>query len=104
MGRMPERTCDDCELCIKITYDEPEQKCAYLHFHWNKVWHNETWTIHEAHIRSPEERLEVFSLYNDSYKSDRSFKVGRTFPGVLDALTLCVPNKAFNKDDFPTFG
>jgi hypothetical protein len=24
----------------------------------------------------------------------------QTFPGVLDALTLCAPNKAFNKEDW----
>ena len=27
-----------------------------------------------------------------------------TFPGVLDARTLDVPNKAFSNDDLPTFG
>jgi hypothetical protein len=27
----------------------------------------------------------------------------QTFPGVLDALTLCAPNNAFNKEDFCGF-
>ena len=78
----------------------------YLLLHRNQRRKDKPRTVHETNVMIKEHRLEVLCLYMrpllvpDSSVSSRI----HTFPGVLEALTLCVPNSAFRSEDFPTFG
>lgn len=77
-----------------------------LELHWDKVGEDETWAVHKAHIRGPEEGLEVLCLvgWMSSVREALLACRVRTFPGVRDAVTLCVPKRALRRDDFPTLG